>query len=82
MLTYVLPVRIWARRSSRLLMVGFVCGLTSAEANEPEIVTDPSGPLLIAFAGNGRTTGPEAVDDPTWICAAVALPDRPEAVIL
>ncbi len=60
-----------------MLMVGLVCGLTSAEVNDPEIATDPSGPLIIAFAGKGTTTGPEAVDAPMWMWAAVALPDRP-----
>src|SRR5258707_11258502 len=40
MLTYVLLVRIWARRSSRLLMVGFVCGLTLLRRNEAALKAD------------------------------------------
>src|SRR5262249_20945226 len=54
----------------------------SAAVNVPEMVTEPLAPLLIALAGKGTTTGPEAVAGPMWICTAVALPDRPDAVIL
>src|SRR6266849_1238085 len=82
MLTLVFPARIWAMRSSRVLTAGFVCGLMSASANEPEIVTEPLAPFLIAVGGKGTTTGPAAVVGPRWMCAAVALPDSPDAVIL